>query len=437
MSDRQKVPNLTLRRVREAERRETRAEFADALARKAAELGEAVSPSERYVARLEDGDIRRPHPAYRRVLTALCRRPITELGFTSPGTGLEHAGSAPAQMIAAVPGSPLLTAGSRLYVQEIEALRGIIDERIGTGAMTATGIDDWERAALRHGRATRYEDPATLLADITSDLAELSRLLGRPAPASVTRRLTRVTAQMAGLVCLMLVKLNERSAWRNWARTARIAAEEAGDPLTLSWVRAHEAYGYYYSEDMHEAISIARHAQHITQKTPSVGAALAAALEARALAALGPDLTEPAQAAIRRAETIMFGLKPADLIASAFGYNEAQLRFHEGSTYTNLRNTPAAWKAQQRALELVPANDYTDRTLTHLDRAACLANDGDITAAANYATSALGLVPESQCKGIILARARDTIRTIPVTHRALPAVRELSDLLHTDNGTDD
>jgi tetratricopeptide (TPR) repeat protein len=437
MSDRQKVPNLTLRRVRETERRETRAEFADALARKAAELGEAVSPSERYVARLEDGDIRRPHPAYRRVLAALCGRPITELGFTSPGTGLEHTGSVPAQMIAAAPESPFLVTGSRLYVQEIEALRGVIDERIGTGAMTAIGIDDWERAALRHGRATRYEDPAALLADITSDLAELSRLLGRPAPASVTRRLTRVTAQMAGLVCLMLVKLNERSAWRNWARTARIAAEEAGDPLTLSWVRAHEAYGYYYSGDMHEAITIARHAQHITQKAPSVGAALAAALEARALASLGPDLAEPAREAIQRAETIMFGLKPADLIASAFGYNEAQLRFHEGSTYTNLRNTPAAWKAQQRALELVPPNDYTDRTLTHLDRAACLANDGDITAAANYAASALGLVPKSQRKGIILARARDTIRTIPARHQALPAVKELRELLHADNGADD
>lgn len=47
MSDRQKVPNAILRRIREQERHETRSEFAEAMAQKAAELGESVSPSER------------------------------------------------------------------------------------------------------------------------------------------------------------------------------------------------------------------------------------------------------------------------------------------------------------------------------------------------------------------------------------------------------
>jgi tetratricopeptide (TPR) repeat protein len=77
-----KIPNLVPRRIRELDRQETRAEFADAMARKAIELGESVSPSARYVARLEDGDVRCPHPAYRRVLSALCGHPSSELGFT-------------------------------------------------------------------------------------------------------------------------------------------------------------------------------------------------------------------------------------------------------------------------------------------------------------------------------------------------------------------
>jgi tetratricopeptide (TPR) repeat protein len=92
MGDRPRVPNLVLRRIRELERQETRSEFAEAMARKAEELGEAVSPSERYVARLEDGDVRYPHPAYRRVLTELCGRSTAELGFVStnsqPAAGL-------------------------------------------------------------------------------------------------------------------------------------------------------------------------------------------------------------------------------------------------------------------------------------------------------------------------------------------------------------
>lgn len=81
MPSRNRTPNYALRRFREEERQESRGEFADALAAKALEIGEPVSPSERYVARLEDGDVRYPSPAYRRVLTALCNRPLADLGF--------------------------------------------------------------------------------------------------------------------------------------------------------------------------------------------------------------------------------------------------------------------------------------------------------------------------------------------------------------------
>jgi tetratricopeptide (TPR) repeat protein len=81
-----KVPNLVLRRIREIDRGETRAEFAEALARKAEELGESLYPTERYVARLEDGDVKYPYPAYRRVLTGLCGRSMAGLGFTRRAT---------------------------------------------------------------------------------------------------------------------------------------------------------------------------------------------------------------------------------------------------------------------------------------------------------------------------------------------------------------
>jgi tetratricopeptide (TPR) repeat protein len=80
-----RVPNAILRRIREQERQETRAEFAEALRRKAGELGEAIFPNERFVARLEDGVTRYPRASARRVLSALCGRSVTELGFTRRG----------------------------------------------------------------------------------------------------------------------------------------------------------------------------------------------------------------------------------------------------------------------------------------------------------------------------------------------------------------
>jgi tetratricopeptide (TPR) repeat protein len=85
--DRQRIPNQVLRRIREAERRESRQEFAESLAKVAERLHERVSPSERYVARLEDGEVIYPSAPYRHVLEELCGRPISELGFARRYSG--------------------------------------------------------------------------------------------------------------------------------------------------------------------------------------------------------------------------------------------------------------------------------------------------------------------------------------------------------------
>jgi len=419
---------MVLRRIREQERHETRSEFADAMAQKAAELGEPVSPSERYVARLEDGDVIYPHPAYRRVLTALCARPITELGFIPHALtrrGLPQATSETLRVYTHSPEShPVLSEPS---LDEIGFIRRSLHEMVGDNPMSEATIEDWEQTVLQHGRAARYQPPNVLLASLAADLADLKQELARCRSAAALRRLTRVTAHMAGLMCLALVKLDERPAFRRWARTARIAASEAGDPVTLAWVRAQEAYGHYYSGNINEALDVARYAQEVTRGFPCVGTALAAALEARAHARLGRHAET--QEALRRAEAILAELDPDSTSQSAFSYTEAQLRFHEGSAYTHLHDTKAAWTAQRRALELVPANDYTDRTLTRLDRAICLAHDGDGTGAVQYAVQALSGLPEDQRQGIITLRAQETLKAIPARQRALPAAREFQDLL--------
>jgi transcriptional regulator with XRE-family HTH domain len=78
------TPNLVLRRIREQERHETRAQFAEAMTRIAQEIGEEVYPDAKYVERLETGTINWPHPPYRNILVKLCNRPIGDLGFTAP-----------------------------------------------------------------------------------------------------------------------------------------------------------------------------------------------------------------------------------------------------------------------------------------------------------------------------------------------------------------
>lgn len=319
-------------------------------------------------------------------------------------------------------------------LEQAELLRRELTDTLSEHALTEASLDDWEQTVLRYGQATRDRPAGLLLADLTIDLARLKRTLSRCRSASALRRLTRLTAQMSGLMCLTLIKLDERAAFRGWAHTARIAADEAGDPTTHSWVLAQEAYGHYYSGDLTEATHVARHAQDIPGAELTVGAVLAAALEARAHAGLGrPDET---RTALQHAETILEKLRPDSINTSAFGYNEAQLRFHEGNAFTHLHDTRSAWKAQERALEICPPGDYMDQTLTRLDRASCLLHDGDASAAVSYATDTLVSLDAQQRQGIIAVRAQEIVDSLPKRQQALPPARELHELLMTPADTD-
>jgi tetratricopeptide (TPR) repeat protein len=311
--------------------------------------------------------------------------------------------------------------------RELDQLRRGLHEVLTFGGATSASLEDWELSVLRHGEATRHRPAEPLLHDLATDFAELQQVIGRCHSPTALRRLLRVAAHLSGLVCLTLIKLDDRTAFRGWARTARIAAREADDAVTHSWVLAQEAYGHFYSNDFGQAIGVAREAQAVVPKSPCVGAVLAAALKARALAALGR--ADETRTALDQAEVLLSGLDASAVVASAFGYNEAQLRFHESNALTHLGDTKRARLAQDRALDLVPAEDFMDRAFTHLDRAECLARDGDPAAAATQALNTLVGLTDPQRQGIIKGRARQLVQSFQRQHPALPPARELRDLL--------
>lgn len=308
-----------------------------------------------------------------------------------------------------------------------DELRRCLDDVLSPGAMSAAALESWEETLLRYGLAAREQPPARVVADLEDDLEELHAGLGRYRSVSTLRRLTRITAQMSGLMCLTLIKLDEQPAFRRWARTARIAAGEAEDSSTRSWVLAQEAYGHFYTGHLVRAIAVAQDAQRMAES--SVGAVLAAALEARAHAAFGHQRVEDCRSALHRAEDILGALPDEVVNSSAFGYSEAQLRFHEGNALTYLGDTDAAWAAQQQALALCPSGDFTDRTLIRLDRTLCLTRDGEITEALACAVAALEPLTEVQREGIISQRGREVLDTISKPQRRLPAARQLEELL--------
>jgi hypothetical protein len=133
------------------------------------------------------------------------------------------------------------------------------------------------------------------------------------------------------------------------------------------------------------------------------------------------------RAALGRAEQILSRLDGDALSSSAFGYNEAQLRFHEGNAFTHLGDARSAFVAQDRALRLCAPGDYTDWAMTRLDRAHCLIVDGDADAV-GYAIETLTALTEQQRRGIITLRGYQVLHALPPA-QTTRAARDLRDLL--------
>lgn len=311
-------------------------------------------------------------------------------------------------------------------LEQAAALQQGLHEALAAGPMTDATLEEWAYTIARHGRATRYRPEAELLPELVADFSDLRLLLTHRHPAPVRRVLTVAAAQMSGLMALTLLKLGDPSS-RSWWRTGRAAAAAAEDRATLSWIYAQESYQLYYGGDMDGAIELAARAQQLAGGLPCVGDALAAPLEARAHAVL--QRGEAAAGALQRAEIALERLDPTERIASAFGYSDSQLRFHSGNTWTHLADTARARDEHAQALELYPAEDYTDRALIHLDQAVCLATDGDHAAASAHATETIVDLPTEHRSALIIYRAEELAARVPRARQGLPEVRVLREVL--------
>jgi len=326
------------------------------------------------------------------------------------------------------------SAAAALLLGDVETLRRELADAVDHAAMSDASLDDWEHTVHQYSFAYRYRPPASLLVDLTADFVELSRVLERRRAILVPTRLTRVVAQMAGLMCGAMLRLDQHAAARNWARTAKAVAKESGDSKLHAWVLSQEAYSYFYDGNPVQAVFVAAQAQQVANWTPCPGVVQAAAIEARVHALHGR--AEESLAALDRTERALGGLDAEARLPSAFGYDEARFAHHVSTAYTHLGRTTEAASAQDRALTLYLRTDYFNRPLVMLDRADCLIQDDDVPAAVESVKQALCTFSVEQRTPIVDSRAHQVLNQIPAKAATLPALKELYDLLHDTAATE-
>ncbi|WP_175408530.1 transcriptional regulator [Streptomyces sp. TRM64462] len=304
--------------------------------------------------------------------------------------------------------------GTAAAAASVAVMPGIAQAREGIdGALSASGVGDLaylEGAFERHRGGYHGRSPNAVLQEMYGDLVLLREVLNRPHPAKARADLARTAAGIAGLVAIVQHdRGDQREAYR-WFATAERAARESADPRMTAWVLARHAMVPLNYGAPSTAATIAAKACTEAGKTPSAAAALATAITARSLAASGDR--DGAVRALRETRNLAERLDGQEAADTWFGYPLQKHHVHLSQAYTLLRDTKAAYQAQNDALGLTDSPSVMTRALIAMDTAACLRADGDPTAAAEMAVGVFERLPVSYRQGLVRSRAMGLQRSL-------------------------
>jgi hypothetical protein len=348
-----KRPNLILRHIREEERQETRAEFAEALDVQARAIGEPVRPSERYIARLEDGDIRYPQPAYRRVLMALCDRSMTNLGFSrgyhTEATGNEYGSEQDAaRRQHAVSSVVRQGTGYGDESADTQSLADNISELITWIETTNVGdgtIAYLDRATIRLAHdcltdmPTRSHERAATLAQRVSDL-----LRGRQR-ISQTRDLYVIAGKLCAILSWMSSDLGQLSAAEAHGHNGWTLANQADHDGLRALLLSAQSKNAYWARSYGDAALFARRGYEYNP--PGTARILLACQEADALQAQGN--IAGAQEALARADRARESISRADELGGIFACGTARQANYAIATYLRSGSVGGALRQVERA----------------------------------------------------------------------------------------
>ncbi|WP_433335261.1 XRE family transcriptional regulator [Spirillospora sp. CA-294931] len=319
------------------------------------------------------------------------------------------------------------------FLGAVDNLRRKMDDTLVNATVSPTMLDQWEETTAGYGQLYQATPSLRMLCDVLLDFSEVRRMCDKRQPVDLQERLCRLAAQLSGLSGLIMINLGDHRLARSFFRTARTAADETGDRHLRAWVTVREAVLPMYYGDPREALHLARKAQDLAGRNPSVAAAMAPAVEARALGQLAlrgrGDAGPSARRALVRGRAVFDQLsneKTGDLV---FGFTERQMTFYEGDTFTNLGDHKHGDEALSRALTLYSPTDRVDLTLVRLDRATCQLHAGHPDAALQAGQDAILDLPTEHRSAILVHRARQLGAAVNARCGEIPALKDFYEAL--------
>ncbi|WP_169807831.1 XRE family transcriptional regulator [Actinomadura hibisca] len=319
------------------------------------------------------------------------------------------------------------------FLGAVDNLRRKMDDTLVSATVSPTMLDQWEETTLGYGQQYQATPSLRMLCDVLLDFSEVRRMCDKRQPVELQERLCRIAAQLSGLSGLIMINLGDHRLARSFFRTARTAADETADRKLRAWVTVREALVPMYYGDPREALHLARKAQDLAGRTPSVAAAMAPAVEARALGLLAMrgrgDAAPSARRALVRGRSVFDQLSKDETGDLAFGFTDRQMTFYEGDTFTNLGDHQHGDEVLSQALTLYAPTDRVDLTLVRLDRAFCRLHAGHPQSALDVGQEAILELPPEHRSDILVHRARQIGAAVKTKHGEIPGLKEFYEAL--------
>ena len=270
-------------------------------------------------------------------------------------------------------------------------------------------LDELEERVAGFGQELPSASPTQLQRPVLDHLGRVRRLLIRPQPDAVRRRLCSAAAQLAGIAGGLMFDLHQPAKAERYYAAAMPAAAEAGDPALTAWLLANTSYLHVYRGDRRAALSVAQGAVTFARRCPiTTQHAWLASLEAELHATLSDG--RATDVALRRADRTM-RLASTQRRPGIDFFSAAKLAAYKGSCFMLVGQPARAQEHCQEALALLSPAART-RAFVELDLATTFAQQREVERACELARDTLiRLAPDERTPRVV-RRVQDFRRSL-------------------------